>query len=52
MRTAGDRIRHAKPHEYLIFFTLLVLLALCLTVSQVVIVDDGAGPSYGRTAKT
>lgn len=57
-KTVGARIREIRPYELLIFFILLVLLALCIVVAQVVVQDvdtrdaapDGApgAPRYHR----
>lgn len=38
-KTVGDRIREIEPYEILIFFVLVVLLALCIVVAQVVVHD-------------
>jgi hypothetical protein len=46
-KTVSDRIREIKPYEILIFFVLVVLLALCIVVAQVVVqdVDTNAKPA-------
>ena len=48
-KTVSDRIRGIKPYEILIFLTLVVLLALCIVVAQVVFqdVDTHAKPAPG-----
>ncbi len=50
-KTVGDRIREIKPYEILIFFILVVLLALCIVVAQVVVqdVDTNAKPAPGKS---
>lgn len=37
--TLLDRVKGIKQYELLIFFTLLVLLAICIVVSRVIIHD-------------
>lgn len=55
-QTAGGWTEKAELREALIFFTLLVLLALCIVVAQVVIQDvdanlaTAAGPRRGEFA--
>jgi hypothetical protein len=46
-KTVGDRIREIEPYEILILFVLVVLLALCIVVAQVVVqgVDTNANPA-------
>jgi len=37
--TIVQRVESLRPYEFLIFFTLAVLLALCIAVSRVVVTD-------------
>lgn len=47
-KTLGKRVREIQPHEVLIFFVLLVLLALCVVATLVVVRDETPAGGRGR----
>ena len=47
-KTLGKRVREIQPHEVLIFFVLLVLLALCVVATFVVVRDETPAGGQGR----
>jgi hypothetical protein len=49
-QTLATRVRDIKPYEVLIMFVLVVLLALCIVVAQVVVQD--VHPPSARVSAT
>jgi len=47
--TVGDRFRNIQPFELLILFVLVVLLALCIVVAQVVVQDVDTASKHTST---